>query len=129
MVLLSNTMTKLITRSFKVDLEAWKNFLEAAKSYGATPSQLLRELVTHVDAAVKGVQSGRIKNFDGDVARLITTEFGNISSFQLQMMAEVLTKATKLKMDAEKEAHEGSGSQKVTKKDSRRSSKHVRKEE
>ncbi len=107
-------MTTLVTRSFKVDFEAWENFLKAAKSYGATPSELLRELVTHVDAAVQGIQSGRIKSFDGDVARLIRTEFNNISPFQLQMMAGVLMQAAKLNMDEQKEEHEDGGSQKVT---------------
>lgn len=94
-------MTALVTRSFKVDFEAWENFVKASTSYGALPSELLRELVTHVDAAVKGVQSGRLKSFDGDVARLIRTEFPQLSPFQLEMMANILIEAALLKVEVQ----------------------------
>jgi hypothetical protein len=89
-------MSKLITKSFKVEPEAWTNFEKAAKSHGATPAELLRELVKHVDAAMKGIQSGRIRTFDGDVARLIRDEFPQLSPFQLQNMADILIQAAKL---------------------------------
>jgi hypothetical protein len=89
-------MSTQITKSFKVDPEAWANFVKAAESYGATPAELLRELIRHVDAAMKGVESGRIQSFNGDVPRLIRTEFSQLSPFQLQMMADVLVKAAKL---------------------------------
>jgi hypothetical protein len=89
-------MSKSITKAFKVEPEAWANFIKAADSYGATPAELLRELVRHADAAMKGIESGRIQSFDGDVARLIRTEFPQLSAFQLQIMAEVLMQAAKL---------------------------------
>ena len=95
-------MSKLITKSFKVDSEAWINFTKAADSYGATPAELLRELVGHVDMAVKGIENGRIKSFDGDVARLIRTEFPQLSRFQLQMMADVLMQAAKIDVEEQK---------------------------
>jgi hypothetical protein len=88
-------MSKYITKSFKVDSEAWANFEKAAESYGATPAELLRELVRHVDVAVKGIEGRRIQSFNGDVARLIRTEFPQLSPFQLQMMANVLMQAAK----------------------------------
>ncbi len=94
-------MSSLVTKSFKVDVDAWGSFLQAAKTYGATPSELLRELVMHVDAAVKGIQSGRITSFDGDVARLIRTEFPQVSPFQLQMMANVLAEAARISVDSD----------------------------
>ncbi len=86
-------MSKLITKAFKVEPEAWANFVKAAQSYGATPAELLRELVTHVDAAMKGVQTGQVKGFDGSVARLIKSEFPQLSPFQLKAMARILMQA------------------------------------
>ena len=50
----------------------------------------------HTDAAMKGVESGRIRSFDGDVSQLIKTEFPQLSSFQLRVMSEVLMQASKL---------------------------------
>jgi hypothetical protein len=89
-------MSTLTTRSFKVEPEAWANFVKAAESYGATPAELLRELVTHVDAAWTGIQSGKITSFDGDVAKLIKSEFPQLSSFQLKAMASILTRASEI---------------------------------
>ena len=91
-----STMRKQLTKSFRVDAEAWANFVRSAEAYGATPAELLRELVGHVDAAVKGIESGRIRSFNGDVPRLISTEFSQLSPFQLRTMAEVLMQAAKL---------------------------------
>ena len=85
-----------MTKAFKVEPDAWANFVKAAESYGATPAELLRELVRHVDAAMKGIESGRIQNFNGDIARLIRTEFPQLSPFQLETMASVLIQASKL---------------------------------
>jgi hypothetical protein len=45
---------------------------------------------------MKGIQSGRIRTFDGDVARLIRDEFPQLSPFQLQNMADILIQAAKL---------------------------------
>jgi len=89
-------MSKYTTKAFKVDAEAWENFVASAESYGATPAELLRELVKHVDAAVKGIRSGRIQSFNGDVSRLIRDEFPQLTPFQLRTMAEVLMQAAKL---------------------------------
>ncbi len=89
-------MRKQTTKAFKVDAEEWANFIRAAESYGATPAELLRELVKHVDAAMKGIESGRIQSFDGDVSRLIRAEFPQLSSFQLRAMAEILMQAAKI---------------------------------
>ena len=88
-------MGKQITKAFKVDAEAWANFVKAAEFYGATPAELLRELVGHVDAAMKGIQSGRVRNFDGDISQLIRAEFPHLSPFQLRTMAEILVQAAK----------------------------------
>ena len=90
------TKSKQITKAFRVDARAWANFEKAAKSYRATPAELLREFVGHADAAMKGVESGRIRSFDGDVSQLIKTEFPQLSSFQLRVMSEVLMQASKL---------------------------------
>lgn len=89
-------MRKQITKAFKVDAEAWANFVRSTESYGATPAELLREFVGHVDAAMKGIESGRIRSFNGDVSRLIRAEFPQLSPFQLRTMAEVLMQAAKL---------------------------------
>ena len=89
-------MRKQITKAFRVDAPAWDNFVRSAESYGATSAELLREFVGHVDAAMKGIQSGRIQSFDGDVPRLIRAEFPQLSPFQLRMMAEVLMQAARL---------------------------------
>jgi hypothetical protein len=102
------TMGKLITKAFKVDPEAWANFVRAADSYGATPAELLRELVRHIDAAMKGVESGRIKSFDGDISRLLRAEFPKASPFQLRAMAKVLMEAAELEVT---EPREGSTDQ------------------
>ena len=88
-------MGKRITKAFKVDAEAWANFVRSAEAYGATPAELLRELVGHVDAAVKGIEGGRIQSFNGDVSQLIRAEFPQLSPFQLRSMAEVLMQAAK----------------------------------
>jgi len=93
-------MSKQITKAFRVDPEAWTNFARSAEFYGATPAELLRELVGHVDEAMKGIESGRIRSFDGDVSRLIRTEFPQLSPFQLRAMAEVLMHAAKLAEEA-----------------------------
>lgn len=92
-----------MTKAFKVDPEAWANFVRAAESYGATPAELLRELVRHVDAAMKGIQSGQVRSFDGDVARLLRTEFPQLSPFQLRMMANILMEAAKLEVGEQRE--------------------------
>ena len=89
-------MRKQITKAFKVDAEAWANFVRSAESYGATPAELLRELVKHADAAMKGIESGRIRSFNGDISQLIRAEFPQLSPFQLRTMAEVLMQAAKL---------------------------------
>ncbi len=89
-------MSKQTTKAFKVDAEAWANFVKSAEFYGATPAELLREFVAHVDAAMKGIESGRIRSFNGDVSRLIRAEFPQLSPFQLRTMAEVLIQAAKL---------------------------------
>lgn len=89
-------MSALIPKTFKVEPEAWANFARAAQSYGATPAELLRELVHHVDAAVRGIRSGQIQSFNGDVARLLRAEFPQLSSFQLRTMAEILMRAAEL---------------------------------
>ena len=89
-------MGKQITKAFRVEAEAWANFVRSAQSYGATPAELLRELVKHVDAAVKGIEGGRIRSFNGDVSRLIREEFPQLTPFQLRTMAEVLMQAAKL---------------------------------
>ncbi len=89
-------MSALIAKSFKVEPQAWANFVKAADSYGATPAEVLRELVRHVDSAMKGIKSGQIQSFNGDVARLIRTEFPQLSPFQLRMMADVLMQAAKV---------------------------------
>ena len=86
-------MGKLITKSFKVDSDAWDSFVKVAQSYGATPAEIFRELISHANEAIKAVQSGRIQNFDGDIAKLIRVEFPQLTPLQLQAMAEVLTKA------------------------------------
>ena len=96
-------MSKSVTKAFKVDPEAWANFVRAAESYGATPAELLRELVRHVDAAMKGIQSGQVRSFDGDVARLLRTEFPQLSPFQLRMMANILMEAAKLEVGEQRE--------------------------
>jgi hypothetical protein len=89
-------MRTQVTKAFKVDAVAWANFVRAAESYGATPAELLRELVRHVDAAVKGIESGRIGSFDGDFPRLIRAEFSQLTPFQLRTMADILMQAAKL---------------------------------
>ena len=94
-------MSKQITKAFKVDAEAWDNFVRFAKSYGASPAELLRELVGHADAAMKGIESGRIQSFNGDVSKLIRTEFPQLSPFQLRTMADVLMNAAKLSEEEE----------------------------
>ena len=94
-------MSKQITKAFRVDDKEWDNFVKAAKSYGATPAELLREFIGHVDAAMQGIESGRVKSFDGDVSRLIKTEFPQLSPFQLRIMAGVLMQAASLREEEE----------------------------
>ena len=89
-------MRKQITKAFRVDAKAWANFEKAAKSYGATPAELLREFVAHTDVAMEGVESGRIRSFGGDVSQLIKTEFPQLSPFQLRVMSKVLMQAAKI---------------------------------
>lgn len=96
-------MSKFVTRSFKVEPAAWSNFVKAANSQGATPSELLRELVVHIDSAMKGIQSGSIKSFDGNVAGLIRSEFPQLSSFQLKTMARILTEAAEFEESSSSE--------------------------
>lgn len=84
---------KTVAKAFRVNVETWGNFERAARFYGTTPIDLLRELVRHVDSAVKGIESREIQKFDGDVAKLIHREFPQISPFQLRMMARILVEA------------------------------------
>jgi hypothetical protein len=42
---------------------------------------------------MQAIQSGRVRNVDGDIAKLIRAEFPQLTSLQLQTMAEVLMKA------------------------------------
>lgn len=100
-------MGKYITKAFKVDSEAWANFVRAAESYGATPAELLRELVRHVDAAMKGIESGRIKSFDGDISQLLRAEFPKVSPFQLRAMAKILIEAAELEVIEPREGGTG----------------------
>jgi len=100
-------MGALVTKSFKVDSEAWANFVRAAESYGATPAEVLRELVRHVDAAMKGIESGRIGSFDGDISRLLKAEFPKVSPFQLRTMAKVLMQAAELEATEPREGDTG----------------------
>lgn len=93
-------MSTLIPKTFKVEPKAWANFVKAAKLHGTTPAGLLRELMTHVDAAIDGVQSGRIRSSGGSVANLIRTEFPQLSPLQLEAMASILTEASKIEVDS-----------------------------
>jgi len=102
-------MSILITKSFKVEADSWANFVKAAESYGATPAELLRELVRHADEAMKGIESGRIRSFNGDVAKLIKTEFPQLTPFQLQTMADVLMQAAKLGIESRNRGEGQSG--------------------
>ena len=70
--------------------------MKAAETYGATPSELLRELVEHVDAAKNGIEDNRFESFKGDISRLIRAEFSQLSPYQLQRMANILLKAARL---------------------------------
>ena len=96
-------MGKRLTKAFKVEANAWANFMRAAEFYGATPAELLRELVGHVDAAMKGIESGRVQNFDGDVPRLLRSEFPRLSPFQLRALAKVLIEAAELEVESQTE--------------------------
>jgi hypothetical protein len=78
-------VSKQITKAFRVEPGVWDNFAKAAANYGATPAELLRELIKHVDAAVTGIESGRLRSFNGDVARLLSAEFPQLAEFQLRM--------------------------------------------
>ena len=89
-------MGKLLTKSFKVDSEAWDRFEVTAREYGATSAQLLRELVEHPDAALQGIRSSRAQGNDGNLARLMKSEFPQLSPFQLHAMADVLNMAAEL---------------------------------
>ena len=86
-------MGKLVTKSFKVDEEAWASFVKLSEGYGSTPAEIFRELVSHASEAMQAIQSGRVRNIDGDIAKLIRAEFPQLTSLQLQTMAEVLMKA------------------------------------
>jgi len=112
MVYYQITVSILITKSFKVESEAWANFVKAAESYGATPAELLRELVTHVDAAMKGIQSGELKSFDGNVAKLIKSEFPQLSPFQLKAMARILMQASEMNEDSTAKEQQSSSQKK-----------------
>jgi hypothetical protein len=86
-------MGKLVTKSFKVDEAAWDSFVKLSESYGSTPAEIFRELVSHASEAMEAIQSGRIQKFDGNIAKLIREEFPQLTSLQLHTMAEVLMKA------------------------------------
>lgn len=82
-----------VYRTFAVDKDAWTGFEKAAESYGVRPAELLRELVGHVDAAVDGIEKGKIQKFDGDISRLIRREFPQLSPLQLRVMGNILIEA------------------------------------
>jgi len=96
-------MARYITKAFRVEDRAWRNFVEAAANYGATPAELLRELVGHVDAAVTGVKSGTVRSYDGDMARLLAAEFPQLSEFQLRTMAQILSEAAQIRAKGRKQ--------------------------
>ncbi len=89
-------MRKQLTKSFRVESDSWEKFVKAAETYGATPSELLRELVENVDGAMKGIENNRFESFKGDISRLIRAEFSQLSPYQLQRMANILLKAARL---------------------------------
>jgi len=99
-------MTQYISKAFRVDAAAWRNFVEASANYGATPAELLRELVRHVDAAVTGIKSGRVRSFNADVPRLLATEFPQLSEFQLRTMAQILSEAAEIRAREQEQAKE-----------------------
>lgn len=82
-----------MSKGFRVDTETWATFEKACKARHSTPAEMLREILKHVDAAISGIESGAVKNFDGDVARLIHQEFPQLSPFQLTMMGNILIEA------------------------------------
>jgi hypothetical protein len=88
-------MAKTIIKSFQVDTEQWENFEKACQSYHSTPAEMLREFVKHVDTAIEGIRSGVVRNFDGDMACLIRTEFPQLTPFQLQLMSDILREAAR----------------------------------
>ncbi len=98
-------MSARITKSFKVEADTWANFVRAAQSYGATPAEVLRELVRHVDAAMNGIESGRIQK-DRDVSQLLRTEFPQLSPFQLRRMGQVLMQAAQLDVGSRKKGRQ-----------------------
>ncbi len=89
-------MSKRLTKSFRVESNSWEKFVKAAETYGATPAQLLRELVENVDGAMKGIENNRFESFKGNMPRLLRTEFSQLSPYQLQRMANILLKAARL---------------------------------
>ena len=88
-------MSKQVTKAFRVDEEAWAKFEQAAKPINIESSFSLARVIGHIEAAISGIQSGMIKNFDGDIAELVRIEFPQLTPFQLQAMANVLLEAAK----------------------------------
>jgi hypothetical protein len=103
-------MGKLVTKSFKVDEQAWDSFVKLSQSYGSTPAEIFRELISHAREAMEAIQSGRIQNLDGDMAKLIRAEFPQLTTLQLQTMAEILMKAAGIdEVDLKKMGKKGTG--------------------
>jgi hypothetical protein len=97
-------MSKTIIKSFQVNRDQWENFEEMCKAYNSTPAEMLREFVKHIDTAVEGIRTGVVKTFDGDISRLIRTEFPQLTPFQLQLMSDILAEAAR---QGDKQAKEG----------------------
>ncbi len=88
-------MSRLITRTFKVDAQSWESFQVVCQSMGKSTGEVLRELIAHAEAALQGIQSGQVGSFDADMPEFLKREFPQLQSYDFRKMARVLMEAAR----------------------------------
>lgn len=86
-------MSRLVTRTFKVDAGSWEAFRLVCQSMGKSTGEVLRELIAHAEAALQGIQCGQVGSFDADMPEFLRKEFPQLQSYDFRKMANVLMQA------------------------------------
>lgn len=82
-------MKKSLLVNFRIEPEKWQAFEYASRKYGRTPTDIVRELIYHVDACMVAIASGELVNMDGDVANFLMSRF-NFNAEQWRTIAYFL---------------------------------------
>lgn len=89
---------KSLLVNLRIEPEKWQAFCHASRKYGKTPTDILRELIYHVDACMVAIASGQLANMDGDIANFFLSRF-NLNAEQWRTIAYFLAETADMSQE------------------------------